>query len=163
DDAVTQTQQKSKSLAQDAAQAQQANAATRGKLDATDAKLASTQEHLTTMSAQNTEALGQAQGLASAPEQQAQQASAVDDRGAAPEAAGAQGGAAQGAEGQGEEGALLPAQGNEAAAAAPPPAEREKVDLAGGASKALPSSLTGVESPTEKQREEAAAAAEEKR
>ncbi|HEX2828587.1 MAG TPA: DUF4157 domain-containing protein [Burkholderiales bacterium] len=82
DSAISQTQTKAGDLAAEAAQAQQTNTATRGKLDGMDATLASTGDKLAQMSAQNADAQAQAQALASAPQQQTQAAGAIDERGA---------------------------------------------------------------------------------
>jgi hypothetical protein len=83
DDAITQTQAKAGSLGQDAAQAQEKNQATQGRIDGMQATLAATGDKLGEMGQQSAQARAQMDGLASAPDSHAQQARAIDDRGEA--------------------------------------------------------------------------------
>jgi hypothetical protein len=81
DDAITQTQAKAASLGQDAAQAQEKNQATQGRIDGMQATLDSTSDKLGEMGQQSAQARAQMDGLASAPDSHARQARAIDDRG----------------------------------------------------------------------------------
>lgn len=81
DDAITRTQEKSASLGEDAARAQQTNTETAARLDSTDEQLITTGEKLDEMTEQSAAARASVEALASAPDMQRQQAGELAGRG----------------------------------------------------------------------------------
>lgn len=83
DDAVTQTRTKAASLGEEAAQAQELNTQTQGKLDTMDETLSSTAERLGEMGQQNSQARDQVDALAAQPDRMAAQAQTLDEQASA--------------------------------------------------------------------------------
>lgn len=83
DDTITRTQEKSKSLAQEAEQAKATNAATKTKVTGLEQTLQKTGDRLTKMGVENATATTQADALARTPDEMTAQARAIDDQGVA--------------------------------------------------------------------------------
>ncbi|HLP91156.1 MAG TPA: DUF4157 domain-containing protein [Nostocaceae cyanobacterium] len=163
DDAFTQTQQKAKSLTEEAAQATAKNTETKTKVQTMEQTLGQTQDKLTQMTSQNTEAKTQVEGLENKPEEMLNQAAVLEEKGRA---------AIQAAAEIEQRIQQIQAEYQQAMSnlpeleAAPSLSseegryeDRENIDVVG----ALPSWLTGVDPVSEEQRQQAQLAAQERR